>query len=139
MRISIVAILMGVVVCQSVTQQKKGIESVGKTNPEHGRYIAENVAMCVQCHTPREADGTLIRSRLFDGAPIPAGKPIQLHVWAEYAPRIAGLPQYSEEQMIKLLTTGIGKEGKPLRSPMPTFKLSLQDARDVVAYLQLVQ
>ena len=131
--------MMSVVVCFGAAQQKKVTESAGKANAEHGRYIVENVAMCVQCHTPREADGTLIRSRLFDGAPIPVGKPSQMSVWAEYAPRIAGLPQYSEAETMRLLTTGIGRGGTPLRSPMPTFKMSQQDASDVVAYLKSLE
>lgn len=75
-------------------------------------------------------------ARLFDGAPIPVAKPSQVSVWAEYAPRIAALPQYTEEQIITLLTTGIGRDGTPLRSPMPTFRISWQDAADVAAYLK---
>jgi cytochrome c553 len=123
----------------STAQQTKTDATKNDANVERGKYISENVAMCIQCHSPRAATGELIRTKLFNGAPIPVGKPSQLNVWAEYAPRIAGLPQYSEEQLVKLLTTGIGKEGKPLRSPMPTFKLSLQDARDVAAYLQAIR
>ena len=120
-------------------QQKTTPGSTPSTRIEHGKYIAENVAMCVQCHSPREATGELVRSKLFEGAPIPVDKPSQLSVWADYAPRIAGLPQYTEDQMVKLLTTGIGREGKPLRAPMPTFKMTLQDAADVVTYLKLIK
>lgn len=118
------------------TAQQKATESGGKANTERGRYIAENVALCIQCHTPRDGSGELIFSRAFEGAAIPVAKPAQLRVWAEFAPRIAGLPQYSDEQLITLLTTGIGREGKPLRSPMPAFKLSRPDAADVAAYLR---
>lgn len=115
--------------CATVFAQEKG-------NPERGKYLSESVAMCVQCHSPREADGTLIRSKLYDGAAIPVGKPNQLKQWADFAPRIAGLPQYSEQQLVTLLTTGIGRDGKMLRAPMPTFKMSRQDAADVAAYLK---
>lgn len=111
-------------------------KNVRKPNLENGKYITERVAMCVQCHTPREANGDLIGSKLFEGAAIPVERPSQFRLWAEFAPRIAGLPQYSTEQFIRLVTTGIGKEGKPLRSPMPTFKLSIQDAQDVEAFLR---
>jgi mono/diheme cytochrome c family protein len=123
-------------VSAGVAQQKQQLRS---GDAERGRYLTEQVAMCVQCHTPRDANGELIRSRLFGGAPIPVSKPAQWNTWAEFAPRIAGLPQYTEEQMVRLLMTGIGREGKPLRAPMPTFKLTKQDAEDVVAYLKSVE
>jgi mono/diheme cytochrome c family protein len=145
------AMLLGLVVslapALSVAQEKSAALGV-KANPDHGRYLAENVAMCIQCHTPREANGTLIHSKLYEGAAIPVAKPVQWNrlgnrlgntlgnTWAEFAPRIAGLPQYSEEQFITLLTTGIGREGKPLRAPMPTFTLTRQDAGDIAAYLK---
>ncbi|MBX2992881.1 MAG: c-type cytochrome [Bacteroidetes bacterium] len=121
------------------TAQQRATEWGGKANIERGRYIAEHVALCIQCHTPRDGNGELILSRSFEGAAIPVAKPAQLRVWAEFAPRIAGLPQYSDEQLIRLLTTGIGREGKPLRSPMPTFKLSWQDAADIAVYLRSIK
>lgn len=132
--------LIGVVVCSivvatCVAQQKTIVTAAGK-NEERGRYFVENVAMCVQCHSPRDASGDLIRSQVFGGAAIPVGRPSQIASWSEFAPRIAGLPQYTEEQMVRLLTTGIGREGKSLRSPMPTFKMTTQDAGDVAAYLK---
>jgi len=78
------------------------VEQAAKGNAGHGRYIAENVAMCIQCHSPREANGELIRSRAFSGAAIPVRKPSQLNTWAEYAPRIAGLPQYTDAQAVRV-------------------------------------
>ncbi|MBI5472600.1 MAG: c-type cytochrome [Ignavibacteriae bacterium] len=131
------ALLCASLVTISVAQQKSAKGFEGK--PERGRYLAENVAMCIQCHTPREANGALIRSRAFSGAPVFVAKPRQLSSWAEFAPRIAGLPQYSEAQMHTLLTTGIGREGKPLRAPMPTFKMTREDAEDVIAFLKTLK
>ncbi len=129
MKVGIIALTLTLAVATGVAQNEKG-------NPERGRYLAESVAMCVQCHSPREADGTLVRTKLYDGAAIPVGKPNQLKQWADFAPRIAGLPQYSEQQLITLLTTGIGRDGKLLRAPMPTFKMTRQDAADVAAFLK---
>lgn len=118
-----------------IGQQKiTPVDSGGNT--EHGKYLVENVAMCIQCHTPREENGDLALSRMLFGAPVPVSRPYPFQRWAEYAPRIAGLPQYTEEQMLKLLTTGIGRDGTPLRAPMPPFRLTQQDALDVVAYLK---
>ncbi len=139
MRFAAVGLLLTCGIVLSVGQQKKNAEPSTNGNAEHGRYLAENVAMCVQCHTPREANGDLIRSRAFAGAAVPINRPSQFLGWAEFAPRIAGLPQYSEDQMLTLLMTGVGREGKPLRAPMPTFKMTRQDAEDVVAFLKTVK
>ena len=44
-------------------------------NIEHGRYIVHDVAMCVQCHAPRDDKGDIVESREFEGAPIPFTPP----------------------------------------------------------------
>jgi mono/diheme cytochrome c family protein len=56
--------------------------------------------------------------------------------WPLLAPRIAGNPPGTDEDMVKLLTTGIGRDGRQLRPPMPQFRLTVEDARAVVAYLR---
>ena len=124
------------VVAAATGQQRTTTPADDSRSRERGRYLVENVAVCVQCHTPRSENGDLLFSRMLLGAPVPVTKPYPLQQWAEYAPRIAGLPQYSEEQMLKLLTVGIGRDGTPLRAPMPTFKMTSQDAQDVAAYLK---
>ncbi len=103
---------------------------------ERGKYITHHVAMCVECHTPRDADGTLIPSRLFKGAPVPVTSPPYPNVeWAFQAPDIAGLVGYDDE--VELLMTGIvTRTGKPPRRPMPSFQMNQEDADAVVAYLK---
>lgn len=104
---------------------------------EHGRYLVEHVAMCVECHSPRDERGTLIDARLFMGAPIPVPRPPWAGEWAEQAPRISGLPGYDDARAMRLLTEGsIGRDGRPLKRPMPTFRLTPQDAADVIAFLR---
>lgn len=112
-----------------------GVAAQEQGDASNGKYIAERVAMCIQCHTPRDANGALLLEKKFEGGAVPVEKPRQFRAWAEFAPRIAGLPQYSEEQLIVLLTTGTGREGKPLRAPMPTFGMTRQHAADIAAYL----
>lgn len=105
-------------------------------NVEHGRYLAERVAMCIECHSRRDAAGNILPSELFEGGPIPFAPPWP-NDWANRAPRNKGLPGYSDEQAIKLLTEGaIGRDGKPLRPPMPRFRMTVQDAADVIAFLR---
>jgi mono/diheme cytochrome c family protein len=42
---------------------------------ERGRHIVEHVAMCVECHTPRDDNGRLIRTQYLRGAPVPVKAP----------------------------------------------------------------
>ena len=56
--------------------------------------------------------------------------------WALKAPAIAGLPGYTEEQSIRLLTEGLTRDGKRPDPPMPQFRLNRSDAEAVVAYLK---
>jgi mono/diheme cytochrome c family protein len=95
--------------------------------------------MCGQCHTPRDEAGNLILSQWLHGAPVPVQDPYATKQWATFAPRIAGLPQYSDEQALTLLTKGISRTGNPLRGPMPPFRMSDDDARDVIAYLRSLE
>jgi mono/diheme cytochrome c family protein len=119
-------------------QQSKKTAADPSADVARGKYLAENVAMCVQCHTPRNGDGSLDRTRLRQGAPViwaPAnGDPN----WPLTAPRIGGTPPASDADMIKLLTTGIWITGQPLRLPMMPFRMSDADARAVVDYLKSV-
>jgi len=101
-----------------------------------GEYLVSHVAMCVQCHTPRDAKGELDRTRLLKGAPIPLRSPFPHQGWAFAAPAIAGLPGFSDEDEITLLTTGRRLGSAVPKPPMPPFRLTREDAEAVVAYLR---
>ena len=103
---------------------------------EHGRYLVHQVALCVQCHSPRDESGRLLETRLLSGAPIPVASPFSGQPWAYQAPNIRGMVGYTEEEGIRLLTEGITRGGTPPRPPMQPFHLSRDDARAVVAYLK---
>jgi mono/diheme cytochrome c family protein len=102
-----------------------------------GEYLTRHVAMCVQCHTPRQDDGTLDERRLFQGAPVPYERPPFPGMrWASRAPAIAGLPGFTDEDEIALLTTGKRPLGRSPDPPMPPFRFSREDAAAIVAYLR---
>jgi len=102
-----------------------------------GKYLVESVAMCGQCHTPRDSNGNVDRSHWLQGAPMPwVPANASSSNWPLTAPRIGGNPPASDADMIKLLTTGIWTTGKPLRFPMMPFRMTEADAKAVVAYLK---
>jgi hypothetical protein len=108
-------------------------------NVEHGRYLVENVAMCVECHSDRDPAGNIIEGTQFHGGPVPV-RPPWPNNWAIRAPRNAGLPGYDDDQAMRLLTEGaIGRDGRQLRPPMPRFHMSKQDAADVIAFMRSLQ
>ncbi len=101
-----------------------------------GQYIVEGVALCSQCHTPRDAQGRMDRSKWLEGGSLWLRPTQPIQNWPQQAPRIAGNPPETEAEMIRLLTTGIGRDNKPLRPPMPQFRMTAEDARAVFAYLK---
>ena len=103
---------------------------------ERGRYLAERVAQCIVCHTPKDDAGRVILERRFQGAPIPVRSPYPGRTWAVEAPAIAGLSFYTREEAIRLLTEGIARDGEPPRPPMPRFGMTREDAEAVFEFLR---
>ena len=101
-----------------------------------GKYLVENVAMCGECHTPRDADGNLIEERDLQGASTWIA-PVQPDShWAWHAPTIAGFPGYSDTDAVNILEKGIGANGQPIQRPMHIYHMSHEDALAIVAYLK---
>jgi hypothetical protein len=101
-----------------------------------GRYLVEGVAMCGECHSTRDPQGNIVAGTKFRGGPMPARVPWPAD-WPVLAPSIAGLPAYTDIQAVRLLTQGaIRRDGTRARAPMPRFRMSAQDAADVIAFLR---
>ena len=105
-------------------------------DPVRGKYIVEQLVMCARCHSPKNDHDEVIESRNLQGAPIEYLSPFPEVRYANTAPSIAGLPQYTIQEAITLFTTGISRTGKELRGPMPQFRMNHQDALDVATYLK---
>ena len=103
---------------------------------ERGRYLVEGVGMCADCHTPRLETGAFDRSRWLMGAPLPFAPTALMPAWAPAAPSIAGLENYTDEEAVKLLMTGMTPLESGLRPPMPEYRMNAEDAAAVVAYLR---
>lgn len=117
-------------------QSQPASAAASRGNVDHGRYIVENVVMCFQCHSTRDDRGNIVPGTKFLGGPMPIRPPWPAD-WPTVIPRIAGLPGYTDEQAVRLLTQGaIKRDGTQLRPPMPPFHMTPQDAADVIAYLR---
>ena len=121
---------------QHKASQHPGEKAGAASDVARGKYLVEAVAMCGQCHTPRDNNGNLDRTRWLQGSPVPwlPAKPDPN--WPLSAPRIGGTPPANDADLITLLTTGVWTNGKHLRLPMPQFRMDRSDAEAVVAYLR---
>ena len=105
-----------------------------------GKYIVEQVALCTECHTPRDEKGNLQRTEYLKGAPVLFKSPPYPQMkWALKAPAIAGLAGYTEKQGVRLLMEGVTRDGRRPDPPMPQYRLNRSDAQAVVAYLKSLQ
>lgn len=101
-----------------------------------GEYLATRVAMCVQCHSGRDRNGDILESEKFKGAPLPLRSPYTNREWALRTPALAGLPGFTDAQIVALLTEGQATDRTPPRPPMPPFRMSRPDAEAIVAFLR---
>ena len=105
-------------------------------NAAHGQYLVERVVMCAECHSSRDSDGNIIPSMRFYGGPLPL-RPVWSTDFALTTPRIARLPGYTDAEALRVLTQGaISRRGTQLRPPMPRFRMTPEDAADVIAFLR---
>jgi mono/diheme cytochrome c family protein len=124
----------------SLGQKARPVEHTSGEGAEaRGKYIVENLSRCGQCHTPHDNAGNADRSHWLQGAAVWLKSAEPTEDWPLQAPRIAGVLPGTDEEMVKLLTTGIWKTGTYLRQPMPQFRMTAQDAEAVVAYLKSAQ
>lgn len=101
---------------------------------ERGRYLAEALAHCGECHTPRNILGGLDRSRWLSGAPNPAGD--------GRIPNITpGALDWSADEIASYLRDGFTPEfdvagGHMARVVLNLANLSDADRAAIAAYLQ---
>ena len=107
-----------------------------KGDVDRGRYLVEDIGMCEECHTPRDAEGNLDESRRLQGAPIWITPVHPTTNWAMRAPALAGFPGFTDEQGADILERGIGPNGLAIQPPMHIYHMTPADAQAVIAYLR---
>jgi mono/diheme cytochrome c family protein len=139
-RSAIAAFLMFVFVAIASLGVARGVPK-GASHPangevERGKYLVENVAMCGECHTPRDSAGNVKTASLLQGAPIWITPVAHIQQWADHAPAIAGLPGFTDQQALTVLEKGTGPNGEVLRPPMHIYHMKDPEARAIIAYLK---
>lgn len=107
--------------------------------PEYGRYLANHVALCADCHTPRSGlQSRPDRDRLFAGdATPPSGFPANP---ANLTPEDeTGIGRWTEADFLRTLRTGVNPRGDSLHVFMPWRQIRRmrdEDLRAIHAYLR---
>lgn len=122
--------LMGAAACSPAAN----VPLTGQALIDRGDYLVNGVVLCGDCHTPRLENMESDLTRRLHGADIGESGPPE--IFATHAPALAGIPaNYTEEQFISFLQTGVRPNGSHPRPPMPPYRLNEEDARAVSAYI----
>ncbi|MBM3725437.1 MAG: cytochrome c [Acidobacteria bacterium] len=109
---------------------------------ERGKYLAEQVGKCQECHTPRKETRELDTSQWMKGAtldfqPIGAEPPGWHKKSPDLTPTSRLWTRWGDDGMKKYLTTGLTPtSNKPAGPPMPAYTLRPEDADAIIAYLK---
>jgi mono/diheme cytochrome c family protein len=124
-------------------------------NAQHGRYLAGNIGICMECHSPESASGSAIpidTARLFAGGRVFASASLGLPVppypaeimTPNLTPDATGSGTLSVEDIVRAIRTGIDEDGNRLCPPMPSGPMlpfagiTEDDARDIAIYLKSI-
>ena len=136
----------GVFHCISITATVLGLvlaghSDAGSATPdqiERGRYLANHVANCMNCHSERNW-------AFYAGPIVPGteGKGAKLDYLGLdlYSANItpAGIGDWTDKEVFRALTEGVGKRGTPVHSFLPNEEyghMAADDVTAVVAYLR---
>jgi mono/diheme cytochrome c family protein len=94
-----------------------------------GKYLVENVALCVDCHGP-DLGGKLVEESF------PMGRLAS----ANLTRGAGGLPpDYSDEDILRVLTHGVKRDGRSvIFMPSADYRFTAADAAAVIAYVRSV-
>lgn len=103
----------------------------------YGEYLA-TIGHCMECHTPRDDKGMLIRSQWSAGGQAIPG-PWGVTISRNLTPGPGGLKDWTDAEIAHTIRTGVDRNGQPLRPPMGFWFYKNIDAADMaalVAYLR---
>ena len=105
-----------------------------------GKYLAEHAIVCQECHTPKLETGEYDMTKWMKGATLPYAPIAPIKDWHKSAPDLTPngtlWKKWGPEGIIKFLETAKNPRGNPAGPPMPSYKLSPEDAKAIVEYLK---
>ena len=107
---------------------------------ERGRYLAEEVGKCQDCHSPKGDNGQFDKERWMKGAVLDFAPLKPVEGWHKTAPDLTSesrlWQRWGVDGMVKFLMTGLNPRGAAADPPMPAYKLKKEDAEAMAAYLK---
>jgi hypothetical protein len=113
---------------------------------QRGMYLANNVSMCTDCHSERDWNyfsGPVKEETIGSGGEM-FNEPIANVPGTIYSKNItpAGISDYSDGELLRVITTGIDKNGSALFPLMPYMhyrKMAREDIYSIIAYLRTLK
>ena len=105
---------------------------------KYGEYLAGPIAHCMECHTPFGPKGPLLETDLGRGG-FEFHGPWGTSVASNLTPHEDGIANWSDEDLITMISTGKRPDGTPMLPPMPYLflaKTKREDLEAMVAYLR---
>ena len=103
---------------------------------EYGAYLAGPMGHCISCHTPLGETGPMFDTMLGAGGNAFAG-PGGVVISANITP--TGLSKYSDEDLAKIIATGVRPDGTMVSPPMPIghyARMKDDDVKAIILYLR---
>lgn len=112
---------------------------------ERGKYLANNVAMCIECHSER--DFTTFTGPVIPGSEGKGGELFGKDLGFPgdfYAPNITptGIGDWTDGELFRTITTGVSKDGHALFPIMPYLNFGTLDKEDIysiIAYIRTLK
>ncbi|HEX8289958.1 MAG TPA: c-type cytochrome [Pyrinomonadaceae bacterium] len=109
---------------------------------ERGRYLAHNVAQCVDCHSAR--DWSRFSGPIVSGTEGKGGEAFDQKIGFPgkyYAPNLTPyhLKDWSDGELFRAITSGVSKDGRALFPVMPYLsfgKMDREDIYSIIAYIR---
>jgi len=150
-----VVVIIGIVVIAAISYVKFVLPDVGaapdlkvEMTPKRivrGEYLANHVTVCIDCHSKRDwskFSGPPIEGTFGMGGDLFDQK--QGFPGAYYASNITpeGISRYTDGELIRVITTGVNKEGKAMFPVMPYQyygQMDEEDIKSIVAYIRTLK
>jgi mono/diheme cytochrome c family protein len=109
---------------------------------ERGKYLANNVTQCVDCHSTR--DWSRFSGPIISGTEGKGGEAFDQKIGFPgkyYAPNLTPyhLKNWTDGELFRAITSGVSKDGRPLFPvmPYPSFgKMDREDIYSIIAYIR---